>query len=61
MPSTSIRRAQNHLQHFRRQNIGLISHSCDASSRRILASKKRRPRSRSGFIKAIGMLQQQGD
>ncbi|MCH7726890.1 MAG: HTH domain-containing protein [Planctomycetes bacterium] len=61
MPSLTVHRAFEYLSSFRQQNIGLLSHSPDKGSTRILASRKRRPRSRSGFIKAVGMLQQQGN
>ena len=61
MPASTVHRAFDCLASFRQQNIGLLSHSPDTGSERILASRKRRPRSRSGFIKAVGMLHQQGD
>lgn len=61
MPESTVHRAFDCLASFRQQNIGLLSHSPDKGSTRVLSSRKRRPRSRSGFIKAVGMLHQQGD
>jgi len=61
MPSSTVHRTLNWLASFRQQNIGLLSHSPDKGSTRVLPSRKRHPGSRSGFIRAVGMLHQQGD
>jgi len=57
MPASTVHRADGHLEAFRRQNIGLLSHGPEEGSARIVASKKRQPRSRPSFFKALGMLQ----
>jgi len=57
MPTSRVHRAEEHLEAFRRQNIGLLSHGPEERPSRILASKKRQPRSRSCFLKALGMLE----
>lgn len=41
---------------FRRFNIGILSHSADGTSQRLLSSDKRRPLSPTSFIQANGML-----
>ncbi|MCH8046450.1 MAG: hypothetical protein IID44_22310 [Planctomycetes bacterium] len=61
MPSQVIARLRDHLDAFRRFNIGLISHDSDGSSERIVASRKREPISRNGFIQALGSLLAQED
>lgn len=44
-----------------RFNIGLISHSSNATSEVLIPSKKNRPRSRADLIRAIGMLSDYAD
>ncbi len=56
MPSQIVGRLVDHMDAFRRFNIGLISHDSDGSSERIVSSRKREPISRNGFIQALGLL-----
>lgn len=58
LPESTAGRAKSHLDAFRLQNVGLISFSSENGAHRIQSSKKRKPRSRSNFIQAIGMLHQ---
>ena len=60
MPASTVHRVNGHLEAFRRQNIGLLSHGPEEGASRILASKKRQPRSRPSFLQALGMLQTAG-
>lgn len=60
MPSHSIRPAVKSLDAFRRSNIGLIEHSPAGESRRLVSPRKTVPASRSGFIRATGMLLNHG-
>jgi DNA-binding transcriptional ArsR family regulator len=58
LPESTADRAQSHLDAFRLQNVGLISYSSENGAHRVQTSNKRKPRSRSSFIQAIGMLHQ---
>jgi hypothetical protein len=61
MPAGMVRRVNGTLEHFRKFNVGLIAHDADGRSERILPSVKREPISRTGFIRALGMLLDQGE
>lgn len=61
MPVKTVQRVNGALEHFRRFNVGLIAHDTDGRSKRILPSVKREPISRIYFIRALGMLLNQGD
>ena len=56
MPLNTVHRVNEFHDAFRRQNVGLLSHAPDGTSKKILPSAKRSPRMRSHFIKAVGML-----
>ena len=56
MPPRTAGRVNGALEHFRRFNIGLIAHDADGASQQVLLSQKRKPISRAGFIRALGML-----
>jgi hypothetical protein len=56
MPCSTVGRVNGALEHFRRFNIGLISHGAKGVSEQLLPSRKREPLSRAGFIRALGML-----
>ena len=56
MPCSTVGRVNGALEHFRRFNIGLISHGAKGVSERVLPSQKREPMSRAGLIRALGML-----
>jgi hypothetical protein len=56
MPPAAAKRVNGSLAAFRTFNVGFITHGADGSSQKLLSCKKRRPNSRSGFIRALGML-----
>ncbi|NQT40614.1 MAG: hypothetical protein HQ581_24185 [Planctomycetes bacterium] len=56
MPPAAARRVNGSAEHFRRFNVGLITHDANGDSKRILPSRKRKPISRAGLIRAVGML-----
>ncbi len=60
IPDERYSRVENHLDLFATFNIGLILHDDEGYSERVLYSRKRTPRSRSNFIRAFGMLADQG-
>lgn len=60
MPSDSIKPAMKSAEFFRRSNIGLIEHSPSGESKRVIQPRKTKPASRSGLIRATGMLLDQG-
>jgi hypothetical protein len=60
MPTRTAQRVNGALEHFRRFNVGLITHDPDGRSETILPSVKRDPISRTSFIRALGMLLDQG-
>lgn len=61
MPSSSIRPALRSVDSFRRFNIGLIEHDPSGESKRLVLPRKTEPASRSGLIRATGMLLNQGN
>lgn len=61
MPNTGVGRAIQHIDSFRRSNIGLIQHDSDGISNRLIVSKKRKPSCPSDHIQAIGLLWSQGE
>jgi hypothetical protein len=56
MPSSSASRALQEIESFRRFNIGLIGHTPDGASKRLILSRKRKPSCPSNLIQAIGLL-----
>lgn len=60
MPEATVGRADKQLEAFQRHNIGLIAFDENSGARRVLVSNKQKPRSRSSYIQALGMLHQWG-
>lgn len=56
MPAQSAARANLHAESFQTFNIGLIAHSPDGTSKRLIRSRKMQPASPTNFLQAVGQL-----
>lgn len=56
LPASVIHRTEKLWDSFRLQNVGLLSYDSEKGASRILPTRKRKPKSRSNFLQAIGML-----